>query len=323
MKIVLDENILTKFIAGDCSEDERIMIKNILDSDPKAKARFDELNKVWIASEKKRIYQNPEEAWNKFTSKAQLEKTVFRKKSTPIITQFIRYAAVILLLILPLIYIYNDSEMVYKNIEVKFGERKKITLSDGTLITMDSGSKLSFPEQFSDSREVYLNGEAFFEVTRNKEKPFIVYANQGKIEVLGTKFNIRSWENINKVHLAVTEGKVSFQNNYNDTDIVFLKKGQFSVIDSTLSPTQPSKISEDEVFGWMNNEKYFVDTPLIEVLAQLERWYNIDIKLKNKSALNQILSIHIKNAGYKANLELITLVTGLNVEYKDGKIILN
>ncbi len=330
MKIVLDDNILTKFIAEECSPEEKSEILRLLKNSPGARERLSDLEKVWKATGKKLIYQDPEEAWSKFLLKADISNNVNKKISFTVKSYFssniIRYAAAIMILILPLYYILtipDNPESVIHNLKVGFGERKKVTLSDGTIVTLDSGSEIFYPEEFGKTREVSLNGEAYFEVNKDSVRPFIVEANQGKVEVLGTKFNIRSWKKTKRVHLAVSEGKVSFMNNLNHTDTVFITAGKYSVIDSVFSPTEPAPISPGRISGWINNEKYFEETTLSEVINQLERWYNIDIELNDKSALNQVLSVHLKDNGYKAGLNLIALITGLKVEYRGSKIILN
>ena len=99
-----------------------------------------------------------------------------------------------------------------REVIIKNKELKEITLSDGTKVKLDAGSSIKFPDKFEDDkREVFLNGEAYFKVTSDLQTPFIVHTNQAEITVLGTKFNVRAWDQTHKVAVVVVDGKVSLR----------------------------------------------------------------------------------------------------------------
>jgi len=99
-----------------------------------------------------------------------------------------------------------------QKIIVEHGKQAKITQADGTKITLDAGSVFQYPETFDgELREVYLQGEGFFEVAADVQKPFIAHAGNAEIEVLGTQFNIRAWEHNEEIRVVVAEGLVAFR----------------------------------------------------------------------------------------------------------------
>ncbi len=327
MSIENNEEILSRYIAGECSQDEEIEVEELLESSAGAKSEYEELLKIRNAAQPEIIKQDAEAAWSRFAAAAGIEDdNKSASQTTFVVNRYLRYAAVILIFLLPIFYfsgLFSDPEIKMISLVVEAGDRQSITLNDGTKITLDAGSSLKYPEQFESGRLVELNGEAYFEVAKNPDKPFIVIANQGEVKVLGTKFNIRSWKDINRVQLTVTEGKVSFANTSSKENVVYLTTGQYSSIEGGSYPADPVNVEADRALGWLKNEKYFEDVSLSEVIAQFERWYKIDIRLSDKSALNDNVTINLKNKSYKENLELLSLVTGLNVTYNGNVIVMN
>ncbi|WP_428229357.1 FecR family protein [Flavobacterium sp.] len=119
----------------------------------------------------------------------------------------------------------KDQEVVYNTLKVPYGKRFKLTLSDGTVVSLNSGTTLRYPEQFgiNGKRNVYLTGEAFFEVAKDKQHPFIVNVNQVDIEVLGTKFNISAYPENPTVNSTLVEGSIQMYEVENKQNFSFAK----------------------------------------------------------------------------------------------------
>lgn len=328
MKNEINSEMLTRFLAGGCSPDEEKSIRNWLELSDENKRTFKVLEKVWKHTPADVIYQDTEEAWQRFVNRTGLFSKVEKNKRSnwKINKVFIRYAAAILIILLPFLVfsdIFNsgNQQILFKELFVRKGNRQSIILPDGTKITLDAGSVLKYPEEFlDDKREVILEGEAFFEVESNPKKPFVVRANQGEIKVLGTKFNVRSWKETKKVILTVSEGKVHFKNPNIEDEGVVLKQGESSTISGDENPEKPYRVDVNKYLAWMKNEIYFENTPLQEVISQLERWYDVTVILKNESAKNDTLTINIRNKSHKENFDFLALVTGYDVSYQ-GKVI--
>jgi ferric-dicitrate binding protein FerR (iron transport regulator) len=201
---------------------------------------------------------------------------------------------------------------------------QSLRLTDGTKITFDAGSSFVYPNNFPNgkTREVSLKGEAYFEVARNENYPFIVHANGGRIEVLGTKFDVRAWGTNQPVVVAVQEGKVTFQSetNRNGNDIVVLVEHTMSRLMQGGSPSPPEVADISRYLSWMKREVYFQDTPVPEVLSQLERWYHVTIRSTDSTFLKSNITVFIENKPLVENLRLISVTMNVRFEL-DGEIV--
>jgi ferric-dicitrate binding protein FerR (iron transport regulator) len=183
---------------------------------------------------------------------------------------------------------------------------------------------LKFPKEFEDDyREVFLIGEGYFEVTPDRLTPFIVQTNEAKITVVGTQFNVRAWEKSNKLVVAVTEGKVLLQTEKSTgkENEVVISKGQISMLDENGIPSPPVNTDVDRYVSWLNREFYFQSTPLIEILDQLERWYDVEFILPDDSYSENTVTVFIENKPIDDNLNVISLIMNFNYEKSGNKII--
>ncbi|MDZ7723215.1 MAG: FecR domain-containing protein [candidate division KSB1 bacterium] len=275
-----------------------------------------------------------EEMWQDFQKRLRYEKNPTRRavsqyaKRRRISRYSFAYAfAIIVLLLLPLsIFVYNNVETTeqtvqYSEIRVPHGQRHTLQLSDGTRIILDSGSYLRYPSTFSNKRVVYLKGEAFFEVTRNPRKPFIVHANKARVQVLGTKFNIRAWEPSHKVEVAVKEGLVSLQRaDSTDAKMVYIEKNQISILEDQNPPIEPMSTDISHHLGWMQNEIRFESASIGQVFEQLQRWYEYNFVISDSSILQQKVTVHILNTNVEDVLQIMGRLTGSCIEREGNQI---
>lgn len=181
----------------------------------------------------------------------------------------------------------NLSSPIYQEIKAAYGTQAKVELSDGTKVFLNSGSKLRFPQTFANQqqRKVILDGEGYFEVTKNKEHPFIVEANHLNIKVLGTTFNVDAYSDNSSVSVALVEGSVILQENTGgqNKDLMQLSPNQVA----TLNPADQS-ISKSDVTdlykytAWINGRIVFYGDPIQSVVKKLAKWYNVDIEISDK-----------------------------------------
>ena len=197
---------------------------------------------------------------------------------------------------------------------------QQIELPDGSIVTLDAGSEFKYSENFADEREVYLKGEAYFEVAHNPNNPFIVKTENTLVKVLGTKFNIRSWQENEKVTVAVADGKVSFRNT-ELPDEVLIVKGQVSSILGKSRPTTPESEDIAKYLSWRTKEMSFQSTPLNEVLMQLERWYDLRFVLPDSSFGSDKITIYLDNRPIEEVLELLSAVMNFEYSLKNNQVV--
>lgn len=165
------------------------------------------------------------------------------------------------------------------------GQKITLKLPDGTVVKLNSGSKIEFPDKFhSDSREVVLEGEAYFDVVHDPANPFIVRTALANTKVLGTSFNVNSKTN-GRTEVTLVTGKVdvaskAFQNN------IQLKPHQRAVINVNQSVIDTASVDVSKYIEWKDNVLRFENVPLSEAIATLENWYGVDIKIEGKQLAN-------------------------------------
>ncbi|MEX1212165.1 MAG: FecR domain-containing protein [Balneolaceae bacterium] len=169
------------------------------------------------------------------------------------------------------------------------GEKVRFSLPDGTQVHLNSDSRLRFESPFGDSlRDVHLEGEGYFVVARNEEKPFVVHANGVRTRVLGTSFNVRSYGDQARATVAVTHGRVSVQELREESaDEVFepiiLEAGQWANYDTSTDRISRGEGDLTEWVAWNEGVFLYSDKKLAEVANELERWYGVDIQFADPS----------------------------------------
>lgn len=159
------------------------------------------------------------------------------------------------------------------------GQQRKIILPDGTRVTLNAGSAISYPKTFSgDIRRVELTGEAFFDVTRNERMPFIIHTGDVTTRVLGTSFNIRAYPENKAVQVAVVEGKVKVNAKIGSVDhdaSVCLTKSEMATFQKEAGELIVGTYDEKEQIGWKDGMLYFQKADFESTIIKLERWYGV------------------------------------------------
>ncbi|EXY17958.1 fecR family protein [Bacteroides fragilis str. 2-F-2  len=188
-----------------------------------------------------------------------------------------------------LVYYQNGEESISPQIwkmNVKPGMTASLTLPDSTIVYLNSGSSLSYPSFFSGKkREVALSGEAYFQVTPNANKKFIVSTpHQSRIEVLGTCFNIEAYGQDNEITTTLIKGKVNFLYNQNDsTRQIALSPSQKLIYTPETNKVKLCKTTGISETAWKENKIIFDNIPLEEILHIVGKTYNVEFIIKNKN----------------------------------------
>lgn len=154
------------------------------------------------------------------------------------------------------------------------GGENTVVLADGTRVHLNAGSKLIYPAQFAGKRRiVILEGEAYFEVTKDEEHPFVVRTHLGEVTVLGTAFNLNAYRDASVCYTTLVHGKVSFSTPEDKT--ITLLPGEQAVI--SASELSKRSVNVDEYVGWVNGVYSFNNRTLGEIMQTFERWYDIQV----------------------------------------------
>lgn len=211
----------------------------------------------------------------------------------------------------------NQVSMVEKS--NPYGQKSIIQLSDGTIVKLNAGSSIQYPEKFSSAqRTVYLKGEAFFEVIKDPDRPFLVVTDGIQTKVLGTSFNISAYPQDKEITVSVATGKVSVSHT-DDTQVYLApsEQARFSKNSKQLSKTN---IDLENTLAWKDNVLLFDASSFTEVEQKLEMWYGIEVDLRHMQASTCSITGKFKNENLVNVLEAISLSTGIGYEKNDDKI---
>ncbi len=211
------------------------------------------------------------------------------------------------------------------------GGTYRLTLPDGSNVWLNSASTLRYPSRFSDEeRVVFLEGEAYFEISHGVSHaggqraagrlPFRVVTNGQRVEVLGTAFNISAYPDENVTKTTLVEGSVAILNLKSKT-VDQLRPGHQAILRDVA--IEIHEVDTEPFTAWKEGYFYFKKTPLDEVLRQVSRWYDVDVRYKNGIPPNETLSGDIKrNVSLRGLLEILQLST-INVELEGKSLIVN
>jgi len=195
------------------------------------------------------------------------------------------------------------------------GERTQVVLQDGTHIYLNSESQITFPSRFSLSeRRIHLNGEAYFEVSKNPHRPFVVEMDQAEVTVLGTRFNAISYAN-HPVQVALDEGSVRFS--APNIDDVTLKPGEMVHYDKDLAVVQVTKTSLQTAGSWRNHRIDIDNMPMADVISLLERNYNIDFEVRNTSCYRHSFTLSMDDRNLHDVIRRLDRLSPLTFKYNE------
>lgn len=201
------------------------------------------------------------------------------------------------------------------------GEMKRVLLNDNTEVTLNSGSRLYVPSDFDgDTRNVRIDGEAFFQVARNPSKPFIVTSGEVKIKVLGTSFNVNSYSEDNDIAVTVSTGKVLVGMEKHQMQMQLLPNEHISISKET-GDVHKDHVTENNYVKWMDGYLYFDKLPLQQVIKMINRKYNKQVVLQCKDCNTLISGVH-DNKSLDAVIDAVCFIAGLKHRAEGDVIIL-
>lgn len=208
-------------------------------------------------------------------------------------------------------------EQQFNTLIVPYGKRSVLTLSDGTRIWLNSGSKLVYPAHFDDrQREVYLEGQAFFSVAHSDHVPFLVHTRDMEVKVLGTEFDVSAYADDHYTTTVLTTGSVELKTSGQSlfgSKTTKITPGTRAVFDQQHSALTTSQVDVREYVSWKDGYLVLNSAPLAEILKKLSRYYRADIELKQPKLAGVAFGGTLKlQDDIRLVLEGLSVVTGLN-----------
>lgn len=283
----------------------------------------------WIEQsiENQRLYSEQKRLWNLFEIHQKVQKIDERKAYQKISNQIFsrkkinalgwiqRVAAVLLLPVIVAsgLYFYsekttrNQFTTVYNTVETPLGMRSSLTLPDGTKVWLNAGSSISYPVLFAnDSRKICLIGEAYFEVKKDKNWPFVVSTKNMNVLVTGTTFNCNAYPENDQVQTVLVEGEVTLSN-HSSTELSTMHPGELAVFNNYNQQITKTKTDLQKYIAWKSGKLMFRDDKMNKVVEKLERWYNVEFEIEDPEIANYVYTATFINESLDQVLKMLTL----------------
>nr|WP_068890022.1 FecR family protein [Pedobacter panaciterrae] len=344
MNLRVDKALIKKYLAGLCDKEELKLVKDFLRQE-NAQQLFNEVwDEQWagkitegdtagdplqMADWKSKIHQRIDRA--SLTSEVSVTKTS-RISFVHKITKW-QYAAIWTILFIGAGLWVNTSKKSHEQSVVAFiekynpnGRRTIITLPDSSQVYLGPDSKLRYAEKFiGNTREIDLEGEAFFEVTKNHKKPFIIHTGIITTKVLGTSFKVDAF--INKpVTVSVSTGKVRVDRHKAGKieSIAILMPGQTVTWNETSHLRTLGSAVVSDISGWKDGRLVFNEVPLSEIAGILERWYDVKISFNSEKTASRLMKINLTaNVSINTMIKILSASGQFKYHIQDNHITIN
>ncbi|MFT3843851.1 MAG: FecR family protein [Lacibacter sp.] len=358
--------LLSKKIAGEASEQELVELEQLMQLHPEWQYAAQNLTDLWEDSRKHNETgtSNEEDAYLLHIQRMKENNIEFNDnlfysypaEETPV-SHFSIYrnwyiglavAASLIFAVLLLPSLFNKKQPVVAAVErneisTGNGSRTKVQLPDGSLVWLNAGSKLHYDKNFGiTSRHVSLSGEAFFDVVKNKEKPFIIQTSSIDIKVVGTAFNVKAYPSDRTTETSLIRGiiEVTIKNRPNDK--IILSPNEKLIVENnpaekrkltstgraepvvSINPIKPSKKdSTITEIQWVQNKLVFDDEPLREIALKMERWYNVKIEIQSEKLMDKRISGSFINENIDQAMEALSITGKFHYKRTGETIIIN
>lgn len=283
--------MIGKKLAGEMSQLELQIFDNWLDASEENRDMFRVMEESWKVESHYQKKEKGERLYGRVADRIDVElgqdTGLLLKKP---VSHWLKYAAAAAVLVasaaLAMLYQMeflpiDGGSVAYIEKANPKGQKSKIHLPDGSVVMLNAGSTLKYPDEFDENiRELELLGEAYFEVAKDRIRPFVVTSGEVSTTALGTEFNVKAFPEENIVEVALTEGEVKVAAISTDDQEYYLHPGEKVRFDKTMEGFMKTNFVDKEVTSWKNGIIYFKDASMKEVFSKLEMWYDVEFDIQ-------------------------------------------
>lgn len=351
-----DNNIIVRFLMNEASEKDVVLLEDWISSDAEHYSYFEQIRDTWNSIEvekeldKQSIQDDFSNVLNRIDKKPDSNAIKFKGNNLNGMW-FFKVAAVFIVgfvvswLVFKQSNSLNTGKTAYHVIETPKGSSTTINLPDGSKIWLNAGSKLKYPQEFSiHSRNVFLEGEAFFEVAKDENRQFLVSTPDLTVKVFGTKFNVKSYPGDNTVETTLVEGSVSIQKNLDGLAAgkeIKMEPNQRIVLYKELEKGTPDesqvkkiinvpprkakfvlskRIQTDRFTSWKNGRLIIKSEPMIKLAVTLERRYNVQIHFEDEEIKQSRFTGTIEDETIEQVMAAIKIAASFDYRIEDREI---
>lgn len=326
---MMKKSEIIKYIAGKSKPQETEKVLRWIEKNDANRQYFHQLKSLWIASNLPAEQANPED-YKDLLNRMDKKSRSFRR----VLQTLQRVAAI---LFLPLVVfsgylLFKEStpegpKEQYITYYANKGIKSRFELPDGTKVWLNSDSYLKCPVRFSpEIRQVFLSGEAFFDVTENEEQPFIVNTNKLlSVKVTGTSFDLSCYNDDNYIYTTLVSGSVDILINRADSDkntVVQMAPNDYFSLYTINGEISKQKVDPYNYTSWKEGWLCFENTPLSQVIKKLSRWYGCNFIVKSPNLLNLSLTAKFSSESISQVMALVKESAKIQYEINDSVVII-
>ncbi|WP_430812273.1 MULTISPECIES: FecR family protein [unclassified Carboxylicivirga] len=196
---------------------------------------------------------------------------------------------------------------LHTSVEAAYGQIAKIVLPDSSVVWLNSGTKLTYSKNFAvSSRHLELEGQAFFQVSKNEDIPLTVFTKSGiNVKVLGTKFDVSAYSDDEIVRVFLEEGAVELKKSDVQNFSHLMNPGEMMTYDAKLKSMRVTKIAQKDYAAWKDGGLIFKEVPMLDVIKRLERKFDVEIEVENNNVYKSIFNAKFRNESLVEILDFI------------------
>jgi transmembrane sensor len=331
------EDLFAKFVNKKCTPDELRILLGYMNNEAHTHTMNQIMERLWshVLESYPETQKERDKEWLYLEAERLVEiaQGPTEKKETHHIGpvgRFLRVAAILLIVVCSSFFVTffvlknNQDNKLYAETSTRAGEKSSVGLPDGSVISLNSASNIKVPEKFGKTtREIALDGEAFFKVSHDSIHPFFTHAGPFLIKVLGTSFNVKAFKDDDEAEITVTTGKVkvTFELAAQTHEVLLLPSDQL-VINKKTETYHMVKVNAETISGWKDGKLTFDHTPVRQMMKTLERWYDIKVVAENTAILDCQVSGEHWNENLNSVAEALKFTLGINYKFKNDTLFL-
>lgn len=317
----INNNLIIRYLRDNLSEEEKLKVISWLESSEQNRDFLFGLKEAYLISRWENVKETADvdNEWGKLHSIITESQKANKNSKTKYLKIITKYAAIVIIAFgIGTIFnhFFDSYDSHTTSFSTGFGRNSVVTLNDGSKVTLNAKSTLTYNNRITNIREVTLDGEAVFDIKKIQNKPFYVNTSCYKIKVLGTFFNVSTYDNDDYVSTTLKRGRIQIFDLKTNNILAELKVGErfrFDKKTGNYSINMQKDMNDD--FGWYNGKLCFNDISLSDLMNKLEREYGYSIEIRNHGVQSYRYKANIEKESIENIMEYISLVTP-NVHYK-------
>ena len=328
--------LIAKKLSGDLNKTEEETLNTWLNASDENQETFRIYSSIWSETKLKRVSKNADNVFVGISAAIQEEeidsyKTYQIQEKTRSFSYVWRGIAASVIILVIAVFVFRNTEnkeelpvvqsiqLIEKSLPV--GQKMKIFLPDGSTVWLNSESYISYPERFDDvNRIVTLTGEAFFDITKDPLKPFIVKTENMNVTVLGTTFNVRNYHNEEITNVALESGNVLVETSGSNENKYILSPGEGICLNEKTGKISKYEVDPKSDFQWREGVIYFRKADFDDVINKLSRWYGVEFIVENYTGEEWVYSAEFKNDYLNNILQSMSFTKDFKYELDQNKV---